>query len=322
MGAQQNLRSAAAEKTEEQRIAELRERYRTLPLSDNFMFGEVMRVTHLCISFLQRLLGAEIDHIEYLTEENKAWTNKEHTISNSPTSHGIRVDVYLRDGKGTVYSIEMDTSGNVTVYQKRLRFNQSAIDRNNLLKGEDYIKLPDTFLIAISTKDFFDRGLALYKRKMLIEGYQSEDGTQTIEDFPYQDGTHLYILNADYRIGNADPEILEFLRCIRENDTDPTHYTCGWMKEICQKIHELRDDPAKEAEYMNYDAILMDEHRKGLEEGLEKGLEKGRKEGLEKQLEESLRRIMSSLKMSFDQACDVLGLSGEQKLKFSSMIPH
>ena len=253
---------------------QLRGKFRRMALSDGFMFGEVMRDASLCVPFLEKLLGVQIDHVEYLT--------KEKDISDSFTGHGIRVDIYLKDGKGTIYSIEMDTSGSGSAYRLRIRFYQGTIDRNNLEKGKDYTKLPRTFLIIISTEDFFRKGLAVYKRKMLMEGYQDPDGEVRIEDFAYEDGTALYILNANYTIGNADKEILQFLDCIHLNDTNPDRYDSPWMKGVCRKIEEVRDDPAEEVYYMGLSVIMMDERRKGREEGRKEGLEEGLEKGLEK----------------------------------------
>ena len=249
----------AATLLSKEEIRKLRAVFRQLPLSDGFMFGEVMRVASICTRFLELLLGVSVDHVEYLS--------KEKDISDSFTGHGIRIDVYLRDEQGTVYSIEMDTSGAAKAYRLRIRYYQGTIDRNNLERGKDYVKLPNTFLIIISTEDFFGKGLAIYKRKMVLEGYQDAENDVNVEDIPYEDGTQLYILNADYTIANAPKEILCFLDCIRLNDTNPGHYDSPWMKNICARIEEVRANPAEEAYYMGLTVMMMDERRKGREEG-------------------------------------------------------
>ena len=312
----EELARYAEERLGAKRAEELRVRFRNLPLSDGFMFGEVMRIASICKRFLELLLGVAIDHVEYLS--------KEKDISDSFTGHGIRVDVYLRDGKGTVYSIEMDTSGDGKEYRLRIRYYQGAIDRNNLEKGKDYAKLPDTFLIIISVKDFFGKGLALYRRKILIEGYQDTgDGGKSVADFPYDDGTSLYILNADYSIGNAPAEILAYLDCIRKGDTNPDHYDSQWMKEICHRIQEVRENPAEEAYYMGLDVMMMDERRKGREEGLEEGERKGRKEGRKEGREDgivlSLRNLMANMGLTLDQAATALGIAANEREKYSGM---
>ena len=63
------------------------------------MFGEIMRRPEICRLFLEALLGKPIARIEYIS--------KQQDVSDSYSSHGIRLDVYLRDEANTVYSVEM-----------------------------------------------------------------------------------------------------------------------------------------------------------------------------------------------------------------------
>ena len=296
----------------------LRAEFRNLPLSHAFMFGEVMRVAEICARFLELLLNVKIHHVEYLS--------KEHDISDSKTAHGIRVDVYLRDGDGTVYSIEMDTSGSLSVYSRRMRFNQSAIDRNNLKKSEDYTKLPDTYLIVVGKEDFFKKGLALYKRKMLIEGYDDPTGDagKSVPEFPYEDGTHLYYLNADCAVDNVPAEIGEFLRCIRDNDVNSGHYHSDWMKNVCQRIEEVRDDPAEEAYFMRYNTLIMDERRIAREEGFADGHSKGRSEGFadghSRGLAEGITALMKTMNMTVQEAMDALSIPADMRSDFAARL--
>ena len=134
--------------------------FKNLPLSDDFMFGEIMRRPEICKMFLEALLGKEIARIEYIS--------KQQDLSDSYTSHGIRLDVYLRDEANTVYCVEMQTTGGVVLF-KRIRYYQGMIDRHNLQKGTHYFQLPESFIIVICTKDLFDHGLAVYKRKVTMQ---------------------------------------------------------------------------------------------------------------------------------------------------------
>ena len=78
----------------------------------------------------------------------------------------------------------MQTIGG-TVLFKRIRYYQGMIDRHNLQKGVHYFKLPESFIIMICTGDLFGCGLAVYKRKVIMEG---------CEDAAYDDGSHVYLL--------------------------------------------------------------------------------------------------------------------------------
>lgn len=234
--------------------------FRELPLYDDFMFGHIMRNLNICRMFLEALLQKKIARIEFVTSQ--------YDVTDSYFSHGIRVDVYLADEAGTVYCVEMQTTIRKNL-RRRVRYYQSAIDRHHLQKGVDYIHLPETFIIFICTDDPFGYGLPIYEREMTLKN---------CEGSTYDDSSHAYFLNSAYTAENAegeDPAIMEFLRCVRENDTEKENYVTPLMREVCDTMEEIRDDPAMEALYMQYQAKIMDYRREGLEEGRAEGLEEG-----------------------------------------------
>ena len=254
--------------------------FRELPLSNDFLFGEVMRKPEICRLFLEALLGKPIARVEYVL--------KQKDISDSYWSRGIRLDVYLNDEEGAVYNIEMEARA-TTVLPKRSRYYQGTIDRHHLGRGEWYATLPDSYIIFVCAFDPFKRGLALYKRKMLIEGYQNPEKDIKVEDFEYQDGSHLYYLNSAYETENADAAILEFLRCIRSNNINAEDYATPLMKAVCPAIDEIRHDSQKEAEYMTLQMKMMEIREEGREEGEAKGKAEGKVEGKAEVVMEMLR---------------------------------
>ena len=109
--------------------------------------------------------------------------------------------------------------------------------------------------------DYFGGGLAVYRRKTVLEGRK---------DIPYEDGSHVYVLNSEYQEGNAAPAILEYLRCIRENDVD-YGYESELMRAVCPAIKSIRSDERKEASYMTMQMLMADERRAGRNEGIQIG---------------------------------------------------
>lgn len=87
-----------------------------------------MRNPELCKGILEKLMGIIIDRIEYLEEQK--------VIDISKDSKSICLDVYLRDGKGTVYNIEIQTTSSKNL-PKRTRYYQGMIDLNTIEKGAD-----------------------------------------------------------------------------------------------------------------------------------------------------------------------------------------
>ncbi|MCI9077549.1 MAG: Rpn family recombination-promoting nuclease/putative transposase [Lachnospiraceae bacterium] len=123
--------------------------WENLRISNDFMFAKVMRNPELCKGMLERLLDIQIDHIEY-PEEQKV-------IDISKDSKSVRLDVYLKDEKGTVYNIEIQTTNSKNL-PKRTRYYSGMIDLNAIEKGADYSELPRSFVIFICTFDAFGKG--------------------------------------------------------------------------------------------------------------------------------------------------------------------
>ena len=97
-----------------------------LELKDDFMFAKIMRDRNLCKKMLERLLEIEIAEIEY-PEEQK-------TIDLSYDSRSIRLDLYVKDDKKTVYNVEIQTVDTKEL-PKRSRYYQGMIDLNLIEKG-------------------------------------------------------------------------------------------------------------------------------------------------------------------------------------------
>lgn len=251
---------------EKPRIIPLRE----LPLSDNFMFGEVMRDERVCTLFLEALLGKKISRIEFI--------DKEQDLSDAYAVHGIRLDVYLADDKGTKYDIEMQNVSHPGL-ERRCRYYQSAIDRRVLEKGQFYQELSESYVIFVCNFDYYKKGLALYRRKSVVEG----------TDIPYEDGSHVFILNAKYATRNTPRAVADFLDYIRTND-DTLPVTSELGAAVLEKVQAVRNDDGKEVAYMTLATKMMDVREEGREEGLKEGQRRGRQEGRQEGLMEGQRR--------------------------------
>lgn len=237
------------------RIIPLRE----LPLSNDFMFGEVMRRETVCKLFLEALLGKEIRRIQFIQRQTD--------LSDSYDYHGIRLDVYLNDDEGTVYNIEMQTT-NKDDLERRIRFYQSGIDRTALEKGTYYSELAESYVIFVCSFDYYQKGLAVYERESHIKG---------LPDVPFDDGSHALVLNSNYTEENANQAILEFLTYIRDNDFTEL-FASPLMKEIQKAVEAVRNDKEKEVAYMTYaqkmEDVRWESRKEALVEGEELGKEK------------------------------------------------
>ncbi len=88
-------------------------------ISNDFMFCKVMQQPELCKELLQRILpDLWIDHIEYPEAQKE--------IRADMDAKSVRLDVYIKDGIGTVYDIEMQVADTMEL-PKRTRYYQSLI---------------------------------------------------------------------------------------------------------------------------------------------------------------------------------------------------
>ena len=89
--------------------------FEELQIKDDFMFSVIMRNPKFCKPFLERVLGIEINHIEY--------PKSQETIDLSADAKSVRLDIYVEDEKNTVYNIEMQTVENRNI-PRRTRYYQ------------------------------------------------------------------------------------------------------------------------------------------------------------------------------------------------------
>ena len=126
-----------------------------LSLRSDFMFGQIMRSEEICRLFLEALLEIEIQRIEFI--------DRQKDLSDSYEYHGIRLDVYLKDEKGTVFNVEIQADRKDDL-PRRVRFYQSAIDRGELPKSADYASLSESYIIFVCDFDYFHIGKAIGER--------------------------------------------------------------------------------------------------------------------------------------------------------------
>ena len=141
--------------TEKERI--IKDNWEELGLSNDFLFGKIMRDPEICKGVLQRILPQlSIERIEYPELQKE--------IKEDIDARSVRLDVYVRDDRDTVYNIEMQTV-NTKELPKRSRYYQSMMDLQLLDHGQSYKKLNQCYIIFICLTDIFERGRHIYTFK-------------------------------------------------------------------------------------------------------------------------------------------------------------
>ena len=200
--------------------------FEELTLADDFMFYQVMQDDEICIGVLERLLKIEIDHIvrQELQKEIKPYYQSKY----------IKLDVYVKN-EDKVYDIEIQNE-DMDELPKRVRYYQSMIDSNELLKGMEYRLLPESIIIFICTGDPFGRGFPQYTFKNIC----LEE-----KELVLQDESTKYFFNSEAADKAKDIEIRAFLDYImNERPTD------SFTKTIDLAVNKVKKDESLRGIYM------------------------------------------------------------------------
>ncbi|BBK78161.1 MULTISPECIES: Rpn family recombination-promoting nuclease/putative transposase [Clostridium] len=232
-----------------------------LNLEDDFLFAKVMSDHEICKEFLEKLLDIEIEKIEMPSSQK--------VIDLLLDCKGIRLDIYVKDEKNTIYNIEMQRTDNKNL-GKRMRYYQGNIDIDLIQKGEDYKELKKSYVIFICTFDYFNKG----RHKYTFENVCLED-----KNIKLKDDTQKIILNTKGLIDDIDDELLDFLRYVENSNEKTAESTKGTLvKHIHEKVIEVKKDKNVEVEFMT----LLERDREKIEEGIQKGIQKGIQEATKK----------------------------------------
>ncbi len=259
-------------------------RFEELEFKDDFMFGVIMRNPKYCKPFLETILGIKISHIEY--------PKPQETIDLSSDAKSVRLDIYVEDGKGTVYNIEMQTTGNKGL-PKRMRYYQGMIDLNILEKGSSYKNLKKSFVIFVCTFDLFGKGLHVYT----FENRCVQD-----LELPLGDDTTKIILNTKGTKDDVSQEMKRLLDFIDGQKPED-----DFTRELAEAVQSVRDNEKWRLDYMTLQMSYQEKFEQGVEQGVEQGI------GQEK-IEAAIRMIEAG-KLSVDEIAIYSGLPLEQVLE-------
>ena len=193
----------------------LEAQWKNASLSNNFIFCRVMSENlDLCKDFLEMLLNIQIERLEL--------SQAEKTIDVDFLSKGVRFDVYVKDGTGRCFDIEMQTTDRKNL-PKRARYYQGILDISNLNQGFDYEELHESYIIFLCLDDVFKKGLPIYTFRNVCE----EDGKT-----PLNDGTIKVFCNARKYDKMPTERLRTFFRYLLENKADSS----GFAKSLEEKV--------------------------------------------------------------------------------------
>ena len=259
-----------------------------LAIRDNYLFQHMMRNKHLCKGLLEKILNIKIHDISYPETEKQ--------IASSPLSKSVRLDVYVEDDAGTIYNVEMQTTGASRPVElaKRTRYYGAQIDMNCIGKGQDYEELPSTYIIFICTFDPFKYGKSIYTfRRRCDEDLRITMGDETTVMFLCTNGAE----------EGVDPDIISFLRYVDGKEAEG-----AFTKEIDAAIKEIKEHAEVRREYMTLQLELRREMKKRYAEAVE-----------QTQVS-ALQNLIHKAGWSLDQAMEMLGLPSTERPKYAALL--
>ena len=240
-----------------------------LTLADNFMFCHTMKNEELCKELLEKLLHIKIERIIYPELEKELTAYYE--------SKSVRLDVYVKDSD-KVYDIEMQNQPS-NFLPLRTRYYQSMIDVDNLLKGEDYSNLKESFIIFICQFDPFDAKLPCYTFKSICKE------NTAIE---LNDKTSKIIFNSTAYDKEKDVEISAFLKYIKTQEA-----TDDFTNKLKTFVEKAKHNKELRSYYLSMNIHDSDIRRVAFQEGEAFGIEKGAEQTKIQTAKEALKNNIS-----------------------------
>ena len=240
------------------------QRWERLTFADDYIFCRVLSQNlEITKELLEILLDIKIDHIE------QAASQKENKVDF--LSKGVRFDVYVKDGTGRCFDIEIQTS-HYSNLAKRARYYQSVMDVDSLDTGESYKTLKDSYVIFLCLGDPFGKGVPVYTFR-----YRSdEDNSITMDD-----GSVNIFFNAklyDKMNSVERRNFFEYL-CKQKAESDFT-------ANLANKVKSVKTSSDEKRVYMTFEEMVEIRHEEGFNEGKSVGLEEGIAQGMKKGQEE------------------------------------
>lgn len=228
-------------------IETMQEKWEELSIANDFLFGKIMQNPELCKELLQRILpDLNIDHIEY-PELQKA-------IKPDMDARSIRLDVYVKDNKNTVYDIEMQVSDTKEL-PERSRYYQGMIDLQLIDRGQFYKELNKSYIIFICQFDAFGKGRHIYT----FENICKEDKSISLGD-----STAKIFLNANGTQNDVSKELKAFLDYVAGRKSEDS-----FVEKLEEAVKEAKRNREWRHEYMTL--LMRDKanEKKGIERGEE-----------------------------------------------------
>lgn len=203
----------------------------------------------------------------------------------------ICLDINADDDAGKEYNIEVQRADK-GADKKRARYHSSILDAHLLQPGDDFSKLPETFVIFITEKDVIGDGLPLYTidRQITNTGKAFDDGEHII-----------YVNGADKDASTALGKLMHDFFC---TDPDNMHY-----KELADKVRYFKEDEKGVAAMC-----------KVMEDMRNEAARDGAKKADERRVVADIQSVMESFGVTIEKAMEALKIPVAQWDRYAGLV--
>jgi len=221
--------------------------------------------------------------------------NKKLTVTDIKTQYSIgnlygrsiRLDIRAEDENGKVYGCEVENTAKRAI-PERARFNLSVMDAEELDKGTDWDKLPDTYIIMITKTDVLGGGKPIYH----IE--------KRIEEMAYKlfgDRSYIIYVNSKIQDNTELGKLMHDFQCKKASDM--------YNKKLAERADYFKNRKKGEVEMCE----IMD-----------RLITKAEKEREQEIRLQDIKNIMINFSMSAQKAMEGLNIDKEEQDKYLRLL--
>ena len=213
-------------------------------------------------------------------------------------SRSLCLDVYGEDSRGRKYDLEVQKA-NKGAAPERARYHSAVMDVEHLSPQEDFVQLPETYVILVTERDFFGEGRALYP----IERMDAVTGRL------FGDKEHILYANGQYQGNDELGRLMHDFRC-KEPEA-------MYLDEMSERAQYLKNDPEGVKEMSK---MLEDMRNDAMQFGIQWGREQGLEQGIEQERLNGIRSLMKTTQWSAKQAMEALQVPEKEREKLLSAL--
>ena len=207
-------------------------------------------------------------------------------------NRSVRLDILATDSTGRKINVEIQRADK-GAGRKRARYNSSMMDANLLRKGEDFDKLPETYVVFITEHDVLGDGRSLYKIERYISGSSKK----------FEDGSHILYVNGEYRDETPIGRLMHDFSC-----TNPENM---YYDELAERVRFFKE--SKEGV-----AIMCKAMEDMRNESIKAGIKEGRKEGRKEEKKQTVLRMLELGKYALEEVATISGLPLDEVKKLQT----